>query len=448
VAVCVVFFILRKHAGPLPDVIFISIDALRTDHLGCNGYVRNTTPNIDKLARQGINFINCFATSSGTVYSFPSILTGRYLEIEPGHELKENILNNNFTTLAEYLRKWGYYTAAFLINVQLKEGKGFEQGFDYYFLGHWESKGLTNVVLDFLKDYRSKNKIKKPLFLWVYYIDPHAPYTPPEEYSKIFENDELYIKNDKMLTSKPDAGTNSYLSQGNIPQYAFIKDKYSLSFYVACYDGEIFNVDLQIGRLLRKIKDNSLIVLSADHGESLGEHNEYFVHSTGSLFDELLHVPLIIKDNRNFKGGKTISAMVSSVDIVPTILHRINPVWYFFNNNEFDGISLKTILKGKPQKRRYLYSYLPWAKSIRDIQNNIKYISDTKKGESLYFLPDEINNRINENSFWISNFRESLKKELKNWSQIFPIKADSDARPLSSFDERTKLLLRKMGYMQ
>jgi hypothetical protein len=91
---------------------------------------------------------------------------------------------------------------------------------------------------------------------------------------------------------------------------------------------------------------------------------------------------------------------------------------------------------------------LPWAKSIRDIQNNIKYISDTNKGESLYFLPDEINNRINENSFWISNFRESLKKELKNWSEFYPIKADSDARPLSSFDEHTKLLLRNMGYMQ
>lgn len=109
-----------------------------------------------------------------------------------------------------------------------------------------------------------------------------------------------------------------------------------------------------MARLLKRLKKNSIIVVSADHGESLGEHNIYFAHGE-DIYDEVLRVPLIIKDAGFFKGGLKVNAAISSVDIVPTILSRVNPLWYFFNKNKFDGIDLKSEVMRKKTKRKYIF---------------------------------------------------------------------------------------------
>lgn len=424
-----------------PNVILITLDALRADHLGCYGYLRKTSPNIDKLAEEGIVFLNCFATSSGTVYSCPGFMTGRYLEIDKDYVLFDNILDRKFITFAGYLKKAGYYTTAFINNRHLKIGKGFEQGFDIYEDSSIDAETMTDRVISFLNNYSGN----KPLFIWIHYLDTHAPYSVPEEYANVFSSDKLYIENDKVLELSPKQN-NNYTSLGYLPECVFRENHYSLNYYVALYDAAIRYTDLHIGRLLEKIENNSLIILSADHGESLGEHNHYFCHEE-NIYDELLHIPLIINGSRFFRGRKKISTVVSSIDMVPSILSRLNPIWYFFNKNKFNGKDLNRIVEGRDIKRKYIYSYWPWARSIRDVKKNVKYILNRRGEEELYFLPDEYNNRINDNSLDASCIRGELRLNLKKWLKDYPIRSDINSQKMFlGKDERQ--LLRNLGYLQ
>lgn len=425
-----------------PNILLITVDALRADHLSCYGYQRNTSPNIDRLAKEGTVFLNCFSTGPGTVYSFAGFLTGRYLSIRGGYVFLDNILDKKFTTLSEYLKKAGYYTAAFVVNGHLMIGKGFEQGFDYY-RNHWNrgAEEITTRVLDFLNNYRSN----KPFFVWVHYFDTHVPYAFRQESFKSFENDKLYKENNKVLNLSLSPYTNPYTSRGYIPRAAFHKNKYNLNYYIALYDGEMLYTDLYLGKLLENIKDNTMIILTADHGESLGEHNYYFTHEE-NIYDEVLHIPLIIKDNRFFKGGERISTIVSSVDVVPTILSRVNPIRYFFNKNKFNGIDLRKIAN-RDSKRKYVYSYFPWAHSIRDINKNIKYILNKNGKEELYFLPDEYSNHIKDTSLDVPSIKTELKKALKIWLKQYPIRADINSKKMV-LDKHAKGLLRSIGYLQ
>lgn len=436
-------YFFRLQRALRPNVLLITVDALRADHLGCYGYQRNTSPNIDKLAKEGTFFLNCFATGPGTVYSFPGILTGRYLGVNNGYVLLDNILDKKFNTLAEYLKDAGYYTAAFLHNPHLKINKGFEQGFDYFRNEGKNAQEMTASVSGFLNQYQGN----KPFFIWIHYLDTHTPYTPSEEYFKIFENDRLYKESDKILELYSGDSHNPFTSQGYIPIITFRENKYSLNYYIACYDAEIRYTDFYIGKLLRNIKDNTLIILTADHGEAFGEHNRYFVHEE-AIYDELLHIPLIIKDNRYFKGSKRLSTIVSSIDIVPTILSRINPIFYFFNKNKFNGIDLKTMVAGKRIKRRYTYAYFPWGWSIRDVKRNIKYILNKNGKEELYFLPDESANRINDDSPKTNYIKKDMRKDLKDWlKKGYPIQADINSKKIY-LDKQAKELLRSLGYLQ
>lgn len=426
-----------------PNILFITIDALRADHLSCYGYERNTSPNINRLAKEGTVFLNCISTGPGTVYSFPGFLTGRYLTIGKDYVFLDNILDKKFTTLSEYLKKAGYYTAAFVFNAHLMIGKGFEQGFDYYH-NHWnrgDAEEITTTVLNFLNSYRGN----KPFFVWVHYLDIHTPYAFRQESFKTFENDKLYGKNDRLLSLCPDTYTNPFTSRGYIPRIAFHNDKYNLNYYIALYDGNILYTDLHVGKLLENIKDDTMVILTADHGEFLGEHNYYFVHEE-SIYNEALHIPLIIKDNRFFKSGERISTIVSSVDTVPTILSRVNPIWYFFNKNKFNGVDLRKIAN-RDLKRKYIYSYFPGAYSIRDINKNIKYILNEDGKEELYFLPDEYTNHIKDTSLDASSIKTELREALKAWLRHYPIRADINSKKML-LDKDAKELLRSLGYLQ
>ena len=444
---------MRKTA--YPNIILITVDALRADHLSCYGYQRKTSPNIDNLGKNGVIFLNCFSTSSITISSFPGLLTGRYLTTFKYEPDWNNVLDRKFTTLAEYLKNFGYYSRAFIFNGIFEGGKGFEQGFDYFhvYLGAYieNTKQVTSDVVDFLQNSRPKNK---PYFVWIHYLGPHAPYRFHEEYFKIFEGDRLYKEKDKILKLKPDnlqadKFLQAWQSKGYIPPMVFHEGKFSLSYYIACYDANILYTDFYIGNLLRNIEDNTIIILTSDHGESLGEHNRYFCHGE-YIYDELLRIPLIIKDNRSFKGKAKILKAVSAVDIVPTILNRINPIWYFLNKWRFDGIDLRLILNNSA-RRRCIYSYFgspPYcAYSIRDVNKNIKYIlSAGNNKEELYILPDENNNLINEGSLYISSFKKELSKNLRRWLRDYPIRSDINARRIPLTEDQVNNL-RSLGYL-
>lgn len=445
---------LSRYGSPKdPNIIFITIDALRADHLGCYGYQRNTSPNIDKLAGEGVIVDKCFATSSATFWSFPGLLTGRYLGIKSKRfEFLDHLLDKKFVTLAEYLKKEGYYTAAFINNPHLEVDKGFEQGIDYFNNLKQEAgsgQSITARVIDFLKHYQND----KPLFIWVHYIGAHAPYAALKGYFDKFENDKLYKENDKMLELKPkdadekDKLADDWVSDGYIPKGVFCAGKYNLNYYIAAYDSKILYTDFYIGKLLNNIKDDTIIILTADHGESLGEHGVYFAHGR-NIYDEVLQIPLIIKDKRYFKAGKRIATLGSGVDVVPTILSRINSCWYFFNKAKFNGIDLLAISDGKNRERRYIYSYSLNVYSIRDARENVKYILAKGGREELYFLPDEKTNLIKDNSLRVTKLREGLRINLKKWlNSGYPVFSDINPRE-TVLNRKTEEGLKSLGYLQ
>jgi len=434
-------FLYLKTMFSRPNIVFISIDALRPDHLGCYGYKRNTSYHIDALAKKGTIFLNCFSTSTSTAYSSVGLVTGRYLMVA-GSDDAQGMLDAEFLTLPERLKQFGYYNFAFLSNGHYSEGSGFERGFDSY-QNYLETFGtaekMTDEIIRSLKDRDGK----KPFFIWAHYIDPHAPYySEPEEFTRIFEKDELQGYHNKKLAVNPDRNADSGISAGYIPRLVFNEGEFSLDYYITGYDTDIFYTDFHIGRLLKELPRNTVVIITADHGESLGEHNVYFSHGE-NIHDELLHIPLIISDGRFFKGNKKIETIVSAVDIVPTILERVNPLWYFFHRKEFDGLALAAAANNRQLKRQYIYSYDPSSYAIRDTKKNIKYILYKKGNEELYFLPDEIINVI---AFYPQE-AAALRDHLKVWRQRYPLRSDIHASGVA-LGQRAKENLRSLGYAQ
>jgi hypothetical protein len=280
----------------------------------------------------------------------------------------------------------------------------------------------------------------------VHYIDPHAPYFAHEEFLKIFEEDNLWRENNTKLDANPEADADSYESRGFIPKIVFTQGKYLASYYIASYDAEVCYTDSQIGRLLGILPENTLVILTADHGESMGEHNIYFSHGE-NIYDELLHVPLIIRDSTYFRGGKRIAETVSSLDIVPTVLSRVNPFWFIFNRGTFNGRDLNRILENKHPKPKYIFAYKPDVYSIRDIDRNIKYILEDAVKEELYFLPDENNNFIGEDSSDVNSIKNELRTNLLTWLEEHPLR--SDIHPGNTLpDKEAQENLKSLGYIQ
>ena len=288
------------------------------------------------------------------------------------------------------------------------------------------------------------------MFIWVHYLDTHIPFRHSKPYAGDFENDEISKNNDKTLRLRREKPfgkyRNIYASQGYMPKAGYIKGKLSLNYYIARYDGEIRYIDNQLGRLLKGLKKNSIIIISADHGESLGEHGIYFAHGE-DIYDEVLRVPLIIKDPGFFRGGLRIKEAVSSIDIVPTILSRVDPRWYFFNKNKFDGINLRVGVLKAGTKRKYIYSFYPWAFSIRDVSNNFKYILNENGSEELYSLPDENDNLIYADSTGTDLIKNGLRSSLGSWLKHRPERCDINVQRMPLSDEE-RANLKSLGYVQ
>lgn len=302
-----------------PDIILITVDTLRADHLGCYGYPKNTSPNIDQFASESMLFENCLSHASNTRLSFASIFTGflpHETRITENHELP---LSRRVKTLAEILKHKGYKTAAVVSNYILRKGYGWEQGFEIYddTMDDFEqvrnsaertAEHTTNRAIELLGEPR-----KSPLFLWVHYQDPHGPYTPPKPFDGLFADPDQkprYVPLNPSLTGR-----------SGIPSYQKLGASRNLHHYVAQYDGEIRYHDEQFKRLIDKLKetglyDKAMIMFSSDHGEGLGEHDYYFAHSE-YLYSSLTHIPLIVRFGDQLSGRR--ADFVQHLDIVPTI---------------------------------------------------------------------------------------------------------------------------------
>jgi len=304
------------------NIVLISIDTLRADHLQCLGYKRQTTPVIDKLAKEGCIFANMQAASSWTAPAHASIFTGLYPSVH-GCNTSASPIAADVPTLAELLSRAGYNTAAFTANPTLQRELGLHRGFglfDNITVDLWlsitnllfgeknsshtaaTSDALTRSILGWL----AENHTKK-FFLFALYFDPHDDYTPPVPYDTMFDPD--YKGSASGIVRDLIAG-----KQPSLRDIEHIK---------ALYDGEIRFTDDCIGKVMTFLdasghKDDTLIVVLSDHGEEFWDHGR--VRHGITLYQEVLRVPLIIRCPSLIPAERRIDTVISQVDVMPSIL--------------------------------------------------------------------------------------------------------------------------------
>jgi arylsulfatase A-like enzyme len=452
-----------------PNIVLITFDALRPDHLGCYGYPRSTSPDIDRLAASSAVFTGAITAAPWTSASLASIMGSNYPTVH-GLTDGEAIIDTRLPMLPEVLRRNGIKTGAFVNNPYLSgySGHGFERGYDVYRCDYSarhgieeKYKGDRELTSDAL-GWMSKNR-KRPFFLWIHYLDPHAPYLPPQPYAGMFTGDDLYAKGAQAPISK-DQFKFGYISEFHAKHMGFTRN---VAAYVARYDGQIRFINDQFARLLRGMKElgvlhDSVLILSADHGESMGENDWYFEH--GMANETIVRVPLIINRPGEEKGLK-IGALVSLNDIAPTVLDMEGippiPAW--------EGRSLLPLIAGRGDKgREYVYGeggsmnqkfirssrYKLIVKQANTTWPRVGFYKDIFGGKEelveLYDVaadPYETKNLVNEQP----ELASALRARLEEWKKDQQRKRDlfSGSGPTrATFDAQTREQLKALGYIQ
>jgi arylsulfatase A-like enzyme len=334
-------------AGNSLNVLLVTIDTLRADHLGAYGYRRRTSPRIDALARRGVVFDQAYTYWPKTRGSFVAILTGR-LASQSGYGKTHPLLLDFNPTLASVLKAAGYDTAATVDNPNVASSLGYAKGFDGY-RETWEEKRLVTemdraraITADGVRRLRAATP-EKPFFLWLHYVNPHAPYEPPAPWDGAFFD--------------PDAARGPALRpvdgfHGGAPKQWATPGK-PLGWYVARYDGEIAAADAEVGQVIDALdaspaRDHTLVVLTSDHGESLGEHEYYFDHGE-DLFDPSIRIPLIVAGPGVVAGGRS-DVLATTLDVLPTVLDAVKVSY----PPDLAGVSLLPATRGeqRPDRRR------------------------------------------------------------------------------------------------
>lgn len=323
------------------NVLLVTLDTTRADHLGCYGYQKTTSPHFDALAEQGTRFDLAIAQSAVTPVSHASILTGlnpyqhgvRVIYAARAFQLSDTV-----PTLATVLRQRGWDTGAFVSSFAASEYYGLDQGFDHFDNGmegnvkkqmtlqedgHWgwglprnqrRSDDTTDAAIDWMKNARH------PFFLWVHYWDPHdAEIIPPPA-----------------IVSRFSTASSSRVRKA-----------------VELYDSEIYFVDSQFGRLMNQLRDldqyeNTIVVVVSDHGQGLGNHN-WWHHRI--LYQEQIRVPLIVRIPE-VASTRNIKDLVRTIDIFPTIIEALG----ISQDNMVQGRSLMGLIQGEKEAGRIAYA--------------------------------------------------------------------------------------------
>lgn len=381
------------------NVLLISIDTLRADHLGCYGYERSTTPSIDALARQGTLFENAFTSAPLTLPAHTSLLTGLYPTRTAVRDNGFFRAGDELVLLSESLKAQGFKTAAFVSGFPLNRRFGLDQGFDVYDdrtsahglpAHHYPERpavATAEAAVNWLRGSSS------PFFLFVHLFDPHAPYRRHDAYPEL-----------------------------------------------APYDAEIAYADAAVGRLVAamddlNLREKTLIVVTADHGESLGEHGEP-THGV-FLYDSTLRVPLIICGAGSAVGSRE-KKLASLVDVYPTVLSALRiPL--------SPGLDGRELFSGASRESIYAESFYPrldlgWSE-LRSIRTPSEKLVEAPRAE-LYRLLDDP--REQHNRLAVDGARaESLRKEL-----ALIIREERSPIAPAAPDTETREALRSLGYVQ
>jgi len=392
------------------NVLLVTLDTTRADRVGCYGYKKAKTPNLDFLAANGVMFSNAYCQVPLTLPSHCSLLTGTYPLYNQVHNNGFYYLDHSHLTLAEVLREEGFKTAAFVSSFTVDSRFGIDQGFDSYddtfdadeILKNFRSEKRAEKVFTSFSHWLDRNFDQK-FFCWVHFFDPHVPYDPPSPFKEEFPE-------------RP-------------------------------YDGEIAYMDYYIGRIVDKLKkknifDKTFIILAGDHGEAFGEKDEidhgYFI------YDATLRIPLILYFPKRLPSNKVVESRARLIDITPTVLEMLTiPV-----AKEIQGVSLVPYIEGRKKESlsSYIETYFPQenygcSALIGLIAGDWKYIRAPKP--ELYNL--KLDPQEEKNVFYLrKKVASAMKKELERIIHEFSAKKEARRKKLTS-QEREKL--RSLGYV-
>lgn len=317
-------------------IFLFVLDSMRYDRLSCTGYRRKgmrTTPNLDELAKESVFFRRAFSAGPGTAASMPALFTGKHIS-NMDFSGVNSPLSENHETIPTMLKKAGFRNHAISTVPFVNEERKFDRGFDFFqplykprfipnidwikYLGWVLINGKdskTKYIMDSSKKLVEKNK-NNNFFLYAQFMNPHKKYSPPRPFREYVE--ELTQSMDKEKINKiVDWGMGRDYNLGN-----FDLSEEEFDYIESLYDGEVAYLDSRLGEFIGWLKDkgiydNSMIIITADHGENFGKGHR--VAHGGALYEELVHVPLIIKLPKGKRAGKVVGAVVSLTDIFPTI---------------------------------------------------------------------------------------------------------------------------------
>ncbi len=323
-------------------LLLISIDTCRASHLSTYGYFRPTTPFLSELAEEGVLFRNAFSQVPDTTPAHASLFTSRYPFV---HGAANGMpLDDRLATLAGQLKQAGFRTAAFVSGWTMTAlGSGLDRGFDSYddeltrtgsAIGTRPDERPAEETTERAVDWLLRRRADERFFLFVHYFDPHAVYAPPPPYDEMFEFPRVVP-----------------VPRAKIPDYARIPGETDAAVYISRYDGEIRYVDDQMRRLVaglaqQGLLEDTLVIVTADHGESLIEHGYFFQHGF-LLFEPSLHVPLLMSFPRRLPRGRDETSIAQTIDVMPTALDLLG----LPPPSGVDGISLLPLMEGANRPR-------------------------------------------------------------------------------------------------
>jgi len=398
-------------------VILVTISTIRADHVGSLGYHRKTTPNFDSFARSGILFKNAFAISSWMMPAHGSIFTSLYPDRHQATHIKKS-LDEKCKTLAEILSDNRFYCAGFCCNPRLSSEKGFAQGFDLYddysasiilkTLAFSNSQFIdinrtrTNNLINDAAIRWLQNNTHQPFFLFVHYYDNHWDYLPEPPYDAMFETNYQGMIDGTGIAREP--------------LYSNPPERRDIEHIIALYDGQLRQTDEDLAELLKFLKnkdlfENSIIIVMGDHGEQFYEHGNTSHHG---LFDELIHIPLIISIPGLSDDGKVVDALVSQLDILPTILDYLKiPV-----PGHCQGVSLRPLIEGARSSvnefifAEYTGGAVPDSYVIRDRRYKLYLRQDS------LFAFDLLDDPAEQHKIRPSNFPQYVQMLVKNLQKM------------------------------
>lgn len=464
----------QSSAANQPNILLIVVDTLRSDFISAYGFPHPITPNIDALAREGVLYENAISTSPWTTPSHASLFTSQYPS-RNGVDGRNIILDPASKTLAAELSHIGFQTAGFINNVYIRRQTGLGRGFQQYeeFWGRNECSSIM-LLVEFVHEkfnpredtgaMETRNAIndwlhhdwtrKHPFFLFVHLMEPHAPYGTPAS---------------KVQKFLPPGVTPQQAAKVNQDPEIFISGKLKMSprdfeILTALYQNDINYVDSVIGAIIqdfkqRNILDNTLVIFTSDHGEHFGDHN--LMSHELSLYDVLLHVPLIIRFPNHHHSGTRIKATVQTIDIFPSIMRFLKseskldlqgfsllPDFFERKNHLYVFSEYNNLRAADKMERRFpdLPPSRPWnkkvLKSVRDA--NWKFIWGSDGIRELYSIQ---NDPYEKNNLAPSNPDEVKKMQgvLGKWSTSFKPSNFYKNEEISreALDE-----LRALGYVQ